>query len=234
MSHRILIIQQLSHEPVALIWDVIREQGHDAHIVMAQDSAIPDGLDGYDGLVVMGGSMSARDEHLDYIVAELALLRQAIARDFPLLGICLGAQLLASAAGANIKPSPVRELGWYPVYPAPGAESDPLFSALARDGLHVFQWHGETFSLPEKAQLLATHPDVPHQAFRIGSSQYGMQFHVEVTGPIIRDWVDVCEDERAHLGAKGVHDMLAETPERLVPANDFCRSMTSAWLNLLG
>ncbi|MDX8410594.1 MAG: type 1 glutamine amidotransferase [Mariprofundaceae bacterium] len=233
MSLRILIIQQLEHEPAALIEEVMHEHGYGVDIVMAQDSPVPDDLDGYDGLVVMGGHMSAKDERLDYIAAELELLQQAIKRDFPVLGICLGAQLLARAAGADILPSPLRELGWYPLYPSPEAAGDPLFSTLAEEGLHVFQWHGETFSLPAGARLLATHPNVPHQAFRLGNSQYGLQFHIEVDEAIIRSWVELCPSERGHLGDKGVEKMLAQCPAYLPAMRKFCRRMTSAWLDLM-
>ena len=164
---QILALQHLDIEPPALIADIIRGAGHDLKAVrLWLDEAVPNTLDDWDGLIVMGGPQSANDVHPGYIHDEIILLERAIGQDFPVLGICLGAQLLAKAGGAEIMPSPVRELGWYPVYPADAAATDPLFRQM-QAGQMVFQWHGETFSLPEKAKLLATHPDVPHQAFRI-------------------------------------------------------------------
>ncbi|MDQ7010555.1 MAG: type 1 glutamine amidotransferase, partial [Mariprofundaceae bacterium] len=186
---QILVLQHLEIEPPALIADIIRDAGHDLKTIrLWQGEVVPHALDDWDGLIVMGGPQSANDVHLGYIHDETVLLERAIEQDFPALGICLGAQLLARAGGADILPSPVRELGWYPVYPADTAATDPLFRHM-RAGQMVFQWHGETFSLPAHASLLATHPDVPHQAFRIGSSQYGLQFHFEVAQPLIRQWV---------------------------------------------
>jgi GMP synthase-like glutamine amidotransferase len=233
MNKPILILQQLSCEPPGLLSDILREEGWEMESVLVSDRAVPDTPEDYAGIIVMGGPMSANDTHLDFIRAELNLLTRAIAADSPVLGICLGAQLLARAAGAGIYPAEERELGWYTLYPTSGAASDPLFEALPKDGLKVFQWHGETFSLPSRATLLARCNHVPHQAFRLGSCQYGLQFHVEVNEAIIRCWVDVCDSERSHLGPRGVEDMLNETSAHLVDAHAFCRRMTRAWAGLL-
>jgi len=229
----ILIVQQLECEPPALLADVFREQGWPCHTMMVQTQSPPHQLDDYSGLVIMGGPQSASEHHLPHIAQQVDLLRQAIEQGFPVLGICLGAQLLARAAGADISPSPVRELGWYPVYPTPAARNDPLFSSLPDEGLHVFQWHGETFSLPLGAELLAAHPDVPHQAFRIGSAQYGLQFHVEVDETIIRSWADIGTCERIHLGSEGVELMMSQSPGYMPAMAGFCRQLAIAWLHLV-
>lgn len=221
--------QHLDIEPPALIAEVLLGQGHTlATIHLDQGESLPSSLHGIDGVIIMGGPQSANDAHLPYIRQELAWLEKALAEGMPMLGICLGAQLIARAAGAGIGPSPVRELGWYPIYPA---ENDPLFAALPAEGLHVFQWHGETFSLPATATLVATHPDVPHQAFRLGSAQYGLQFHVEVEAPIIENWVEAGASERAHLGRNGIDSLRCQTPEYLPTMQAFCRDMTLAWLD---
>lgn len=180
-----LVLQHLHIEPTAIIGELIAEAGHTVDIVrIDKDEPVPAILEGYDGMVMMGGPMSANDIHLPYITDEITLLKQAIEADFPVLGLCLGAQLLAKAAGAEIIPSPIRELGWHPVFLADEGKSDPLFFSLKRTGLNVFQWHGETFTLPANATLLATHPAVPHQAFRIGSSQYGLSFILRWMKPL--------------------------------------------------
>ncbi len=232
MKKPVLILQQLSIEPAALLADIMHEQGHKTVAVLAKDEPVPDRLDDYAGMIVMGGPMSANDMHLDFIATELKLLEKAIEGDFPVLGICLGSQLLAKAAGAEIHAAAERELGWYRLTLTESAADDPLFSGISGD-LDVFQWHGETFTLPEGATLLATCENVPHQTFRLGSCQYGLQFHVEVDEPIIRDWVNVCDSEREHLGEVGIKQMLAETPECVVQAHAFCREMTLAWMRLL-
>jgi len=226
---RFLVLQHLEVEPPALIADCLHTEGYTLETVhIHKRDAIPDTLKGYAGLIVMGGPMSANDDS-PFIKEEIALLQQALTKDFPVLGICLGAQLLARAANAEILPSSERELGWYPLFPTPDSESDPLFSSLPVKGLNVFQWHGETFSLPPDATLLASCVHVPNQAFRMGSCQYGLQFHVEVDEAIIRKWIDAGEGERAHLGENGVRDILLKTPEYLSAMQLFCNSMCTQW-----
>jgi len=230
---KILVLQHLEIEPPALIADIIHKAGHTiGPIRLWLDETVPGNPDDWDGIIVMGGPQSANDAHPAWIRDETALLEQAIARDHPVLGICLGAQLLARAGGAVILPSPVRELGWYPVYPTDASAEDPLFRHM-QDEQMVFQWHGETFTLPEHATLLATHPDVPHQAFRMGSSQYGLQFHFEVDQPLIRQWIDAGTSERAHLGDDGVQAMLAATQTHLNAMHAFCTQAVYAWLDLI-
>jgi len=229
---RFLVLQHLDIEPPALLADCLMKAGNIIESVrIDRKEAIPDTLKDYAGLIVMGGPMSAKD-NLSFIQEEINLLRQAIAQDLPVLGICLGAQLLAKAAGAQIFPSPERELGWYRLLPTPDGESDPLFFTLPAKGLDVFQWHGETFSLPSDAKLLASCPKVPHQAFRLGSCQYGLQFHVEVDEAIIRTWIDAGESEREHLGENGARDILLEIPQHLSSMQLFCNSMCTQWLKL--
>jgi len=228
---RILVLQHLDIEPPALIGETLREAGCTLETVRPdRGKPAPTSPDGYAGVLVMGGPMSANDD-LPWIQDELALLARVIEQDVPMLGICLGAQLLARAAGSSILPSPVRELGWYRLHGQQAAATDPLFRHLPDGGLDVFQWHGETFTLPEQATLLASCEDVPHQAFRIGR-QYGLQFHVEVDEALIRQWVAAGDSERAHLGPDGVAQMLESTPEKLPIAHAFCRTMTHAWLEL--
>lgn len=230
---KFLVLQHLDIEPLALIGDVIVESGHELQTVMLEEGvSIPDPFDGFDGLVVMGGPQSANDRHLSYIRDEVELLKRAIELDFPVIGICLGAQLLAKAAGAEIVRSPVRELGWYPVYPSADSAGDPLFSMLPAEGLQVFQWHGESFTQPEGASLLATHPDVRQQAFRIGNCQYGMQFHMEVDAELIEVWIAAGESERSHLGETGINAIRKDNDLYLQAARGVCREMVQRWLLL--
>jgi GMP synthase (glutamine-hydrolysing) len=228
-----LVLQHLRIEPTAIIGKIIEEAGHHIELVrMDRDESVPQSLSGFDGVVVMGGPMSANDTHLSFVTDEIELLKEAIKIDLPVLGICLGAQLLARAAGAEIVTSPVRELGWYPLQRTRDSADDPIFQALDDDGLMVFQWHGETFTLPDSATLVATHTDVPQQAFRIGSSQYGLQFHIEVDRPIIESWIEAGESERTALGEAGIAAIRAQSPDYIPAAHAFCRQMIMAWLAL--
>jgi len=229
---RFLVLQHLCIEPPAQLADCLMKVGQTVETIrIDKGEAIPDSLTNYAGLIVMGGPMSANDDS-PFIKEEIALLQQAIAQNFPVLGICLGAQLLAKAAGAEILPSPERELGWYPLFPTPDSASDPLFSSLPANGLNVFQWHGETFSLPDDATLLASCPNVPNQAFRLGSCQYSLQFHVEVDAPVIQQWIDAGESERAYLRENGIRKILADTPQHLPAMRTFCDTMCNNWLKL--
>ncbi len=138
------------------------------------------------GLVFMGGPMSANDE-LPYLRRELDIIGEAAASGKPVLGICLGAQLIAKALGGRVYRNPVKEIGWYPVTWTPAAATDALLEGLSGADT-VFHWHGETFDLPAGSEWLAYSENCRHQAFRWGDSVYGFQFHLEVTPEMIADW----------------------------------------------
>ncbi len=228
---RFLILQHLGIEPPALIGDVLEQQGHHLVVVHLEQGEVLPAASAFDGVIVMGGPQSAND-NTDYIQTELAWLQAVIPTGIPMLGICLGAQMMAKAAGANIVPSPVRELGWFAVYRTDHTGGDPLFCKMP-DGLAVFQWHGETFSLTDSMALVATRADVPAQAFRIGQGQYGLQFHVEVNAAIIDQWIASGESEREHLGAEGIRQLYSETALYLEGMQHFCRQMVHNWLRIM-
>lgn len=144
-------------------------------------------IDSAAAVVLMGGPMSANDD-LAWLISELKLVAEACRRQLPVLGICLGAQLVARALGARVYRNPVKEIGWFPIFFTEAAASDPLFYGLQGPET-VFHWHGETFDLPEGAVWLARSEACPHQAFRWGRAVYGLQFHLEVTPEMIADWV---------------------------------------------
>lgn len=231
---RFLVIQHLDIEPPALIGNVLREGGHELTFVhLSRGEALPLDTCDFAGVIIMGGPQSANDTQLPYIRGELVWLKQRITEGMPMLGFCLGAQLIAKAAGGSISASSVRELGWYPIFPTPDTVTDPLFTDLPEAGLTVFQWHGETFSLPDTASLIATHPQVTAQAFRLGKAQYGIQFHVEVDDTLIQQWIAAGESEKAHLGANGIKELNDATEAHLEAMRAFCRQMTHSWLDLL-
>lgn len=169
-------------EPAGLIDGLLSARGHSAETVrLDTTNEIPNGLEGA-ALVLMGGPMSASDEagH-PWLAAEKALVRRAVGAGRPVLGVCLGAQVLASALGARVYPGE-RETGWRTLAGVPG---NPVFPPA----FPAFEFHGETFDLPPGAVLLAIGDRVPHQAFAIGSA-VGLQFHLEATAPMIANWSD--------------------------------------------
>ena len=139
------------------------------------------------GLILMGGPMSANDD-LPWIPREIAAIREAVLRGIPVLGVCLGAQLIARALGARVYPNAEKEIGWSPVHFTEAAASDPLFHGFSGPET-VFQWHADTFDLPPGAEHLAWSRACRHQAFRVGRNVYGLQFHLEVTPEIIAGWL---------------------------------------------
>jgi GMP synthase (glutamine-hydrolysing) len=139
-------------------------------------------------LIVLGGAMGANDDHQHPFLANLKeLIRSVVEAGIPYLGICLGGQLLAAALGAQVVSSRWEELGTLPVQLTAEGLVDQLFQGLP-DRFTSFQWHHDSFDLPEGAVLLASSTACPHQAFRFGTNAWGLQFHPEVDEKIIRDW----------------------------------------------
>jgi GMP synthase-like glutamine amidotransferase len=147
-------------------------------------------------LVFLGGPMNVDDtERFPFLAREQEIIRQAVRRKIPTLGICLGAQLIARALGAQVYPAGVREIGWLPVETTPAAADDPLFKHF-RPIETVFHWHGDTFDLPEGSAFLARSDRVMHQAFRYLDFVWGMQFHLEITLKMVPEWLEVPENTR--------------------------------------
>lgn len=144
----------------------------------------------YDGLVVLGGEQSAVDDALHPYLPELAdRMRQAAEADKAVLGICLGSQILARAYGATNLLGRTREFGWHRIHLTEEGAADPVLSAV-EDGFPIFQWHSDTFTLPEAAVRLAHNPAVQNQAFRVGRAAYGTQFHFEASRRVVQEWAD--------------------------------------------
>jgi GMP synthase (glutamine-hydrolysing) len=135
-------------------------------------------------LVVLGGPMFANDARL---APELDLIRRALARGIPILGICLGSQLIAKALGAPVYRNSALEIGWHPVHLTQAARADPVFAGL-ESPTTFFHWHSETFDVPRDTELLAWSAGCRHQAYRYRNNVYGLQFHPEVTPEMIEDW----------------------------------------------
>ena len=143
----------------------------------------------FDWLVIMGGGMSVNDELVfPWLIAEKELVRQAIAQGRRVLGVCLGAQLIAAALGARVYRNRVKEIGWWPLTRAEGMDTHPL-GAVLPDGAEVFHWHGETFDLPAGAVRLAGSQACANQAMAVGLRVLGLQFHLETTEESARELI---------------------------------------------
>ena len=149
-------------------------------------------LKALDLIVVLGGPMSVNDEStLPWLRTEKEFVRDAVRRGIPMVGICLGAQLIASALGERVYRNACREIGWFPVMATSPAENSFRFPKKCR----VFHWHGETFDLPTGAVLLARSEGTENQAFQIGGHVVGLQFHLETTPESVRALIDNCRSE---------------------------------------
>ncbi len=164
--------------------------------------AVPKFINGYAGLILMGGPMSVNDD-LPWIPPVLELIRQAIASDVPVLGHCLGGQLMSRALGGTVSKNPVKEIGWGTVRRTEEAADSDWFAELPPE-IEVFQWHGETFSLPHGARRLLTGDYCENQAFLVNDRHLALQCHVEMTDTMIRAW---CE-----TGAGEIRDNLGISP----------------------
>lgn len=179
------------------------------------------------GLVVLGGPMNVDEvETYPFLRAELDWIRQAVDQEVPLLGICLGAQLLAKAMGKPVYRNRIKEIGWYDIEILPAAEDDRLFHGRGPIET-VFQWHGDTFDLPAGAVHLARASTCESQAFRVGRSAYGVQFHVEMTTGLIDQWLEEphFSAEIAALDHVDAASVRLETPRRVAAMNDFSQCL---------
>ena len=196
MEKQILIIKQVEQEGPGLIEDIFVESGWSIKTVeLSQGEKLPSGFDETGALVLLGGPMNVYEEKkYPFLKEEESLIRKALVEEIPVLGICLGAQLLAKTCGAQVKKAPQKEIGWYKVEKTDDGKKDVLFNTGA-DRIQVFQWHEDTFDVPEGAVLLAEGKDCKNQAFRVGQNAYGLQFHIEVTEDMIRDWFQSGEEK---------------------------------------
>jgi GMP synthase-like glutamine amidotransferase len=189
----VLIIQNVSSEGPGTIEDHLRTTNTPfACIDLEQGQSLPD-IHAYSHVVIMGGPMAVYEmDRTPYLRDEAALIEKAIKAGKRVLGVCLGAQMLAHVLGARVYPGGQKEIGWYEVALTDEGMKDRCMAELAVDGgktAQVFQWHGDTFDLPQGAVRLASSELFPNQAFRYADRVYALQFHIEVTPSIVGGWL---------------------------------------------
>jgi len=220
---RAVVIQHVAMEGPERIAELLRERNVEVEVrEVYAGAAVPEGVAAGELLIVMGGGMGVGDRddpRYPFLNQEAALLKRALAEGRGILGVCLGSQLLAHAAGARVYPNvgrdrngrevPVREVGWGTVKLL--APHEPALAGLGAEAT-VLHWHGDTFDLPAGAVRLAATELCPNQAFRIGPRAFGLQFHVEASADIARRWaIEDADFVRAARGPEGPALVIAES-----------------------
>lgn len=202
---KLLVFQHVPHEILGTLNPLLKRAGFRIRYVnFGRHPDAEPSLERYYGLVVLGGPMSVNDDHRrPHLKTEMKLIEQALQKRIPVLGICLGAQLIAKVLGARVHPNDEKEIGWYDVHATEESKQDPMLGRF-RATEKIFQWHGDTFEIPAGAAHLAASNLCANQAFRYESNVYGLQFHLEVDEPMIQRWLTVGENakEIAALGGK--------------------------------
>ena len=186
MPRKVLAFRHVAFESLGRIADSLDEHKIAYEYVDLYCGGAPPDIASADGLIFMGGPMSANDDLL-YIRQELEIIGEAAARGLPMLGVCLGSQLIAKALGARVYENAAPEIGWRPVRWTAAAARDRLHRGLSAPET-VFHWHGETFDLPPGGELLASSEVCRNQAYRVGGNIFGLQYHLEVTPEMLEDW----------------------------------------------
>ncbi|WP_017299847.1 type 1 glutamine amidotransferase [Nodosilinea nodulosa] len=223
----ILVVQHVEADPVGILGRYLEVKGAWLHTwLVPQRSTPPQGH--YDGLIVLGGPMNAcEDEKFPHLGRVMELICEFHRQDKPVLGICLGAQLIARAFGSRVYQNERPELGFTPLFPVAGAAEPWLQDYPA--GMPMMQWHFDTFDLPAGAELLLTNAVCQNQAFRVGSNTYGLQFHPEVTPEIVMSWMafktEWIEANYPHL----FQELREQLVSHWVQSAQFTEKLANAW-----
>lgn len=230
----VYVLQHIRWEPAGAIEAALAAAGVAVHYVRSGDGeAVPETLDEAAGLVVMGGPMGVYEQdRYPYLRRELRLIERTLAEGKPILGVCLGSQLLAAALGAPVRPGARKEVGWHPVTLTEEGRTDPLLAGVP-PSFTPLHWHGDVFDPPAGAVRLASSALTETQAFRFGPSAYGFLFHLEVTPAIVRDWAAHFTADLAEVGSDG-DALLAEARKRLPPLEGLAARVYGAWAERLG
>lgn len=232
---KVLVFQHVPYEPLGTLDPLLKEAGFRIRYVnFGRMPGQRPALDRYAALIVLGGPMNADqiDSHPN-LLTEVEIIRQAVGRNMSVLGICLGAQLLAKALGGRVTRNATREIGWHDVVLTEAGLNDPVLSGFA-PRQEVFQWHEDGISLPPGIDTLASSPASPVQAFRYGEHAYGFQFHLEANRPLIERWLTVPAHRaslREESGAVDPAAILRRAETSMAPLEALSRATFSRWID---
>jgi GMP synthase (glutamine-hydrolysing) len=226
MSATVCVLQHAEIETPGRIADALAAAGCRTQTFLANP---PSSLAGFDGLLVMGGPQSVYEQdRYPFLRDELRLIEQALRTGKPMLGVCLGSQLLAAALGARVYPGQKKEIGWYPVTRA----ADPFWEGLPARWT-AFHWHGDVFDLPAGATALASSEWTACQAFRYGGGAIGLLFHLEVTAAMVANMVAGFAEELRKAGVDGAA-VLAGADQHLPALQPLADKVFARWAAMVG
>lgn len=229
----VLFLQHGEADKPGLFGEVLKDRGHTLQIVRADlGQPIPASLNGHAGLAIGGGAQGVYElDKYPYLAAEIDLIRQVADDDRPVLGLCLGGQLMATALGGVVHKADHHEVGFFPVHLDEIAEFDPLFCGLPKT-LVTAHWHGDVFEMPPGGMHLASSDITPNQLFRYGHALYGLQFHLEMTPEILELMVSESRDELTRIGCDP--DAICSDARRWLPElRETAQEIFTRWSELL-
>lgn len=233
MSKKILVIQHAPFETPGVLSELLTAAGYETRTVQsAAGESVPVDAGDAPALIVMGGPMGVYEaEQYPFLRGEMQLIERAIAANKPVLGVCLGSQLLAAALGARVTKGAAKEIGWFPISLTAKAQTDRVWQGV-KSPLPCFHWHGDVFDMPRGAVALASSERTACQAFRYGERAYGFLMHAEVTPEIVEGMLAAFADEmrRENLQAESIR---RDTRKNLPELNATARSVFSRWVKLI-
>jgi GMP synthase (glutamine-hydrolysing) len=232
---KILVFQHVPYEPLGTLDPLLKEAGFRIRYVnFGRDPHQRPSLEKYEALIVLGGPMNAHQiDTYPNLATEVDVIREAVDSGMSVLGICLGAQLLAKALGGRVARNEEREIGWYDVELTEQGRADPVISSFAATQ-SVFQWHEDGICLPDGAEHLATSAASRVQAFRYGEHAYGFQFHLEVDASLVERWLTVPDNQpilAAEAGRIDPQVIRQQTARRVGDLQELSRATFSRWID---
>lgn len=219
-----VLIQPQKEVPPGRLLEVLEDLKWDAEVLlMEENNRIPPSLEGYDCLVLLGGTMNVDDTAgYPYLSKVRGFTAEALKMGLPVLGLCLGAQMMSRAAGSRVHRNRCGELGWHEIRLTGEGIRDKIFAGV-EETFEVFHWHEDMFDLPDFSVLLGKSGQCPHQVIRIGKNSYGFQFHPEVDEEIVLNWIEIYGDEvESRLGPGSLADLARQTREKMSLYHRLC------------
>ena len=232
---KILVVRHSLLSPCGIIGQcIVNQGGYYVTVMPSEGDSLPENIDGFDGMVILGGPQNAmEDKRFPHFVPLLKMVRAFDEAEKPVLGICLGAQLLARAWGGRVYRLDRPENGFHHIQKTAAAQGDPLFATLPEDP-YMMEWHDDSFDLPPGATLLMAGDECRNQAFKIGNCSYALQFHPEVTVDVIRGWVRNYHDFLSRHHPHFFKQIELQISRHMKNSFAYCRLIGNRWLVLVG